>query len=374
MFKGKKKAVYCDTIEEFNRQMQIAGDICSIIFYEKYDSTKPISTYGYLEETDKFYKLTYKLCKEKKTYIFDKNGEKHYEFNVAQVSSEMSRQAKIQKVSELLPNIEFDKTPFKDGCIGYRMSIGSASPIRDANTKYINKETTAWEYDLSSAYGQFLKEQLPDLNTVQYNTEVKEGQVGFTTYGSTRHGFPRLHMVTKVGVECEWVFDLMPSPYVDWVNRIFEQLDIETDEKKREELKFKFRGNVGQLQNTNPFWRCMIVEKCNRLIKSLLDDNSIYWSTDSIVSAVKRDDILKTPYKWKIKHNELPFRLKTKTYYQWGNEIPMINGKQKLVIEYYNMIHTAKFNILVDNIPNEVGSKYVINKETFRVELNKELI
>lgn len=373
MFVGKKKSIYCNTIEEFNKQMKIAKDICSVIYYKKYDNTKPISKCAYLETTDKFYKLTYKLGRTKKTYIFDRNGEHHYEMNVAHVASEMSRQSPIQKVCDYLPDIPFSKTKFKEGFVGYRESIGTASAIRDANKKFIGTETTAWEYDLSSAYGQFLKEDLPDLATVQYDTEVKEGQVGFKVYGSTRHGFPRLHMVTEKGVKCKWVFDLMPSPYIDWCNKIFRNLNIETDEKRREELKFKFRGNVGQLQNTNPFWRCVIVEKCNKLIKSLLRDDSIYWSTDSIISAVKRDDILKTPYKWKVKHSDSPFRLKTAFFYQWGDELPVVNGTLKLAIEYYNMTHDKKFNVLTDELPTEMGSRYVVNQDTFKVEINKEL-
>ncbi len=373
MFVGKRKSIYCNTVEDFNEQMKIAKDICSAIYYKKYDNKTPISKCAYLETTDKFYKLTYKLGKNKRTYIFDRNGEHHYEMNVANVASQMSRESPIQKVEENLPDVPFDNKKFKDGTVGYRESIGSASAIRDANTKYIGNETIAWEYDLSSAYGQFLKEPLPDLSTVKYNTRVGKNQVGFIVYGSTRHGFPRLHMVTDNSIECKWVFDLMPSPYVKFCDRIFKQLETETDEKKREELKFIFRGNVGQFQNTNPFWRCVVVEKCNRLIKSLLRDDSIYWSTDSIISATPRPDIMASGYKWKEKHTETPFRLKTKTFYQWGDEMPVVNGNQKLAIYYYNLTHESQFNVLKDELPKEIGSKYVINPDTFRVELNKEL-
>mgnify|MGYP003288864496 CR=1 FL=1 len=40
------------------------------------------------------------------------------------------------------------------------------------------------------------------------------------------------------------------------------------------------------LQKTNPFWRSIIIHRCNRYVQSLIDENTIYSNTDCIVSAV----------------------------------------------------------------------------------------
>ena len=193
-------------------------------------------------------------------------------------------------------------------------------------------------------------------------------------FGSTSHGFPRLRTITAgSGAEADYVFDLMESPYAGYVDTIFDRIAKATTDSEKDYWKFYFRGFVGQLQNVNPFWRCIIVEKCNDLIKSLLRDDSIYWSTDSIVSESERNDILATGYKWKIKHNDI-FKLKDRTTYQWGDELPKWNGAKKLAVEYYNMTHEKKFDLLTDEVPTEVGSKYMLNKNTIRIELNRGIL
>lgn len=371
MFIRSRKEVHCNTIEEFNEQLKIAKSICTAIFYQKYDRSTPICERAYFETTDKYYKLTYKLGNEKRTYVVDKNGEEYYEPDTIHIASEINKVYKVQKVSEYLPDIQYDNTPYQKGKVGYRNTIGSASPIRDSNKQYRGKSTEAIEYDLSSAYGQFLAKPLPDLRTVKRNAKINKGQVGFMRYGSTSRGFARLRLFTEVGTECDYVFDLMESPYKDWVKSIFEQLATETNEREQRKLKDKFRISVGLFQDKNPFWRCMIVEQCNDLIKGLLRDTSIYWSTDSIVSAVERKDILETDYTWKIKHQGT-FKLKDRTTHQWNTETPKINGIGKLAVKYYNETHDVKFDILTDKIPEETGSIYVLNKNTFRLEINKE--
>lgn len=369
-FIGEKKPIYC-SLEEFNEQLKIAKKTC-IIRFERYDKKNPLTRDAYVWQTDKYFKLAFRLGDEKVTYVLDRNGEGNQEANVAHAVSELSKIYPIQRVSDYMPQFKFDDTPFKDGKpIGYRMCIGSASPIRDSNRRYRNKATFAIEYDLSSAYGQFLREELPDLRTIQYNKKVKKGQIGFTIFGSTSRGFPRLIAIDAgSNLECEFVFDLMESPYKAWVDNIMKQLETETDEIKRNELKNKFRLNVGQFQNINPFWRAMIVEKCNNLVQGLLRDDSIYWSTDSIISASKRDDIFKTGYKWTIKNQGL-FKLKDKTSHQWDDKLPIINGPQKRAIKWYNDTHDKKFDLLTDKIPTEIDSLYVLNQELVRIEENK---
>ena len=352
--------------------MQKAKDVCFKVFFEKYDK-QPIRQNAYFEITPKFYKLTFKLFKTKYTYVFDRNGEYEKAPDTIHIMSEFAKAYPIQKVSEYMPQYVYDETRFRDGKVGYRACIGSASPIKDSNKKFRNKATeNCYEYDMSHAYGQFLRLKLPDLRTVQYDTEVKEGQVGFDWLESTLYGFPRLIMYTKPGAVCKWVFDLMDSPYKDWCDKIIAQLKVETDKQKRKDLKDRFRIAVGQLQNSNPFWRAYIVESCNILNRNLRDDNSIYWSTDSIVSATKRDDILQSGYDWTIKGPKT-FKLKNRLDHQWNDEIPVISGIKKLYVESYNRTHDKPFDLLKDAMPTSNDSIYVFDKEAFKLVINKEI-
>lgn len=368
------RQINCKSIEEFNKQLEIAKNICFAVFFEKYEK-QSIRQNAYVYVANKYIYLTYKLYKQKITYKFNLNDEIKDDPNVLHIMSEINKVSPVQKVKDYLPEFEFNQEKFGDKKIGYRANIGSAKPIRNANfKKFGGKATLAYEYDLSSAYGQFLKEDLPDLSTVRKNAVIEnENQVGFIRYGCTMHGFPGLIMITTVGAECDFVFDLMKSPYANWCDKIMKAIADETDKIKRDNLKNRFRIAVGQFQNHNPFWRAIIVEKCNKLINSLLDDNSIYWSTDSIVSSVKRDEeIMSTGYIWKVKNKDKLFKLhKSKLAYQWNNEIPIINGTKKLAIEYYNRTHEKPFDLLTDEMPTDIENKYYLDRNELKLKLNE---
>lgn len=361
----KRREIQCETLEEFNRHMKLAKEICFKVFYEKYDR-QSIRQNAYFEETPKYFKLTYRLFKDKRTYVFERNGEYNVISDTKEIAAEFAKVHKVQELSDYMP---YEKDPK----MGYRACIGAASPIRDSNKKYRNKATeNCYEYDMSHAYGQFLRESLPDLSTVRYDAVVEDGQVGFDWLGSTMKGLPKLVMCEKKGIRCRWVFDLMDSPYKDKVDRIIAQLNKETDERKRANLKNKFRYFVGWLQNHNPFWRAYVVEKCNITIRSFLDEDSVYWSTDSIVSARRRPDIMASGYEWKVK-NQGTFKLKERTSYQWNDCLPKVNGAKKLYIKGYNMTHEKKFDLLKDEAPVVCSSAYVFDGRAFEIIKNPEI-
>ena len=102
MFIKRKKEIHC-SIEEFNDQLKIARSISNNVFFTKYDRNKPIGENAYLETTDKYFKLTYKLGKEKLTYIADRNGEEIVNLPpVANVMKDFSKIYKIQRVSDFM--------------------------------------------------------------------------------------------------------------------------------------------------------------------------------------------------------------------------------------------------------------------------------
>lgn len=366
------KTKYCKTLEEFNYQLKVAKNICFAVFFEKY-TNQPIAQNAFVETTEKYFKLTYKLAKKKITYIFDRNGETKEPPNVLEIMSEVGKQVKPQKAQDILPEIKFNTENFEDNKpIGYRESVGSASPIRSYNKKFVFTGNEAFEYDLRTAYAQFLVEDLPDLTTIKYDTKLKAGQIGFMKYGCSRNRFPRLNLVLEPGVECDYVFEPMKSPYINWVEKNITKLNKAATKDEEDKIKDKFRIAVGCLQNTNPWWRATIVEKCNRLVKYFKNDSTIYWSTDSIISATERPDILNSKYIWQVKHSGI-FKLANNFRIQWNDETPKVNGVYKRYIEYYNMTHEKKFDILTDTMPVAGGSLYVLDPAELKVKLNPEV-
>ena len=372
-YRSLPNPVIC-SFEEFNEHLTEAYNNSIVRIFGH--TNKVIPNAAVLEEKANLFSLIYKKDNQKKYYVIEKNGNNE-DLNLADVITiwaQVNKQCKFQKVKDFLPEYEFDTKLFRNNKeIGYRQCIGSASPERNSNPKFRNKAVeNCYEYDLCHAYGQFLKEDVPDLSTVQYNVELKPGQIGFYIFGTTLEGFPRLCATTKVGFMCTWAFDLMESPFKKFVEKIIDKLDKETDKVKRNKLKNYFRIAVGELQNHNPFIRATIVEKCNKLILSLLDDNSIYWSTDSIISAVKRDDILESGYDWQIKHSGT-FRLGAHLEHQWNQEVPVINGILKRYIKWYNLTHEKPFILLENKIPELTGSYYILDRKNYQLIVNEVL-
>lgn len=360
MIKNKEKWI---TYEEMLDVAKMVTECANTIHYEPYRN-QPIKLDAWVDETETTIKITFKLCKEKITWKLDKDNRKHSNVSVGTVCSEFSRTYPIQKVEEIL-GIKRDKTlnMIDHKPNNFRMNIGSAKGHhfninKDGKEKVY--ETQAWEYDMSQAYGQMLKLPLPDTPTCRKDSFLEANEIGFIKCGATRTG-TQLRMVEEPGLFCDYCFKQMQSPYIDKVNKIMEQITLETDELKILELKNKFRYFVGQLQNVNPFWRATVIERCNNLIKSLSDNNTIYSNTDSIVSRVERKDIEQlVDIKFKSKHQGQTFRLSksNKDFYQWNDELPTVSGKQKLYVEYYNKTHSKPFILNENELPAVTGHEF----------------
>lgn len=386
------KIVNVNSLDEFNHYCDIASKYYDLV-YEKYENQE-IAGMAYFEDGVSSFKLTFKdyiknkkgkLISKKITYVFDKYGKVLGTMTVPQAMSKLSKAYKVQRVEDII-GISPEKGIGMDGKpIGFRYNIGSASPFRYANfEKYGGKATVAYEYDMSQAYGQMLKMPLPDITTCKKDAILKEGQIGFFIIGTTTTG-NELYMTENEGTLCDYVFDKMDSPYTEFVDKIIAKIrheknklanctNNEEETRIREsinDLKNVFRYSVGQLQNINPFWRCAIVTRCTKVIKSLMDENTIYSNTDSIISATRRNDIeaLKD-YTFVLKHDGCLFRLAKDTMtYQWDEEVPTINGPVKLKIEYYNMTHDTPWILNINDLPEDTGSLYIAEKSSSSVKI-----
>lgn len=351
---ARLKLVKVNSPEEFQKVLNIVKRQCINVYFRKRESGEDIKQDCFIEETLTKIKITFKPALKAKTFIFDKDEEYQIQCNPKDAVSAMSRSFKIQRTKKIM-NIS-------------PKHIESALPLLYKNKKYDGKAVYAYEYDLKEAYGQMLKLPLPDLYTYRSDAKINKGEVGFYAVGE------HLKCTFEEGKVCQYVFKLMESPYIRWVNRIEKLVSKATTKEQKLELKSRYRFAIGDLQNLNPFWRCIIVERCNQLVKSYMDENTVYCNTDSIVSTVRRLDIENDKeFTWSLKRSYQLFKWqKGKMNYQWNDEIPCYKGPSKRYIEWYNKTHDIPWNILTDSVPKVMSTLWLLNKEELKLVKNYE--
>lgn len=270
-------------------------------------------------------------------------------------TSQMSRAFKIERTEEILGIDSID--------------VPDCTALLYKNPDYDGKATVAYEYDLSQAYAQMLKLPLPITSSLKRNAKLDEGQIGFIEIGGS------LSLIEEKGAYCDYVFDVMESPYKKWVDTLFRRCEEAETKEEKDDIKNIYRFAIGCLRNTNEFWRATIVGRCNNLVTKYVSkdpSNVIYCNTDSIVSRVRRLDIENdTEFIWKLKHEGCIFKWqKGKMNYQWDLEMPAMKGPLQRYIKYYNETHEKPWDILIDNVPTHLEHEYKLNRKTLQIEEN----
>ena len=110
------------------------------------------------------------------------------------------------------------------------------------------------------------------------------------------------------------------------------------------------------LQIKNPWLRAWIVGSCNELISSLIDKDTLFWNTDSIVSRRPRPDLTIGDEigEWKLEHEgEVAY---WGNAYQWNQDKPTYRGVPKGDFP-------EGWDILVDDTPTHSNPYYFDYKE-----------
>lgn len=279
------------------------------------------------------------------TYIFRKDGMFIPKYTGLEAYRIMQRYYKVpsfinvNNFNELLAYSEKEK---KFGL--------SASPIVGINAKYDGKEVYSYVYDLNSAYAAVLMGKIPDTSKYYLKTKIKKNQVGF-------YFDDHLTLATKEGLFADIVFDLIDSPYKAFAKRWYDRKKNPKNVQEKNKAKSVLVNSVGYLQRINPFMRAYIVNSCNKLISSLIDDDTIMWNTDAIYSAKPRSlNIGNNIGEWKLEKEGL-IRYKGVNYQIVENNETHYRGIPKV---WFN----GDFNILKSNIPTlEEGNLYFFDKE-----------
>lgn len=237
----------------------------------------------------------------------------------------------------------------------------SAVPVLGYNENYNNTRQEAWGYDINSAYASVVLDD--------EWIETKDGPAAKFINEETEIGFDLDFEIQRKGYSL-WVFPKCKVP--EGVKRFFlthyqrkyvagnmYKASGDTSfllEKQREKDMLNFP--IGCLQNKNPFIRAWIVGKCNEKIKSLIDEDTLFWNTDSIVSKRRREDIEQNIGdglgQWKLEYTGVVAY--SGNNYQWNKEIPTYRGIPKSWFP-------EDYDILRDGVPANGNIEYWDEKE-----------
>lgn len=300
------------------------------------------------------------------TYIFSLNDEDIIEKSGHKCFAVFNQYFKVRK-ADTYNNNELNRW-FNEETGKY---VCSASPIVDYNSRYERQELlNCYEYDLNSAYSSSLLEYIPDINsepTFGLDIKVKNNQVGFLLNDS-------LTMV-EPGGHADVIFNLIKTPenllkfFDKWYN-----IKKNSCGKEKENAKAMLNLPIGYCQRYNPFLRSYVVNKCNKKISKLINEDTLFWNTDAIFSLKERTDL-------KIGNNIGEFKcvkIKKLKYigntYQLNDDIPVYRGIPKTWFQNFEKINGRKFDLLKDRVPTKMNT-YEWNWEELRLEkINYEKI
>lgn len=357
----KKERIKYVNIDEMNEHLKFVQQYYNI-FYGKKPNNKCFKKNAYIEDLQVRFRLTYRKGTYTCTYECRKDDKEKCNITGMEAYKTLKQYAHIPDLTrndhtnlykKELGWVDTD-TERKFGC--------ATRAVLDFNSKYEGKRVNAISYDLNSAYSYGMLQTMPDTSKlVGYMRNLEKGEIGFRLDSNNR-----LTCITEVGRPCRYIFKEQESPFKRFVEVWYnKKKDAPKGSLERQKAKDVLTYCVGYLQKKNPFIRCRIITYCNELITSLLDKDSLYWNTDSIVSLKPRDfKVGDNVGEWKIEHQGL-FAFKGMNY-QWDYEKPSYRGVNK------NWFKKG-WDILKDPMPTE-GNLYYFNKEKIKLcEKSKKL-
>ena len=330
----KNKVEYVD-FKTINKHLKYCFSMREIHYREK-ESRENIGLKAFIVDRLKHFELTYSYGGAPCTYIFDKargDTDDHQQITGLQAFAMLNRFTHINRCIE-----KKEDAPF------------SIKPILWKNPKYEGQRLDAICYDMNSAYSYAMLQPMPDTSVPPEAKNVEEGEIGFDLDGNRQTSGYSL-----------FVFKLIESPFKEFVYHYYKKkYKAKTPAEKRKAKEY-LNFCIGFLQLRDPFTRSQIIGLANDLIKSLIDDNTLYCNTDSIVSMTERPDLKlgNDIGEWKIEHKGkfayLGFN------YQWDYEIPSIRGKPKTDFD-------IGWDLLNDPLPDN-GNYYKFNPVKGEMEL-----
>ena len=316
MFVRKRKE-YVD-LQTINKHLKNVYQYYRLCFREKRDD-ETFKDQAFIVDRMKFFELSYNNGGYRCTYVFNKanaDTEDHRQITGMQAFNVLCRMSKVNKVIK-----DKMEAPF------------SAAPLLYYNEQHNGTRHNAICYDMNSAYSWAMLQDQPDTSKKPKAKYIEEGEIGFDPNG--------IRMTEGFSI---YVFKLIESPFKRFVKHYYQlKKNAKTPQEKRKAKEY-LNFSVGFLQGRDPYTRANILGLCNERIESLIDDNTLYANTDSIVSMVERPELELGDEigQWKVEHRG---RFAYKEYsYQWNDSVPSVRGKPK---EYFK----NGFDILTSPMP-----------------------
>lgn len=373
---------YVVSLDDMQRIYEIASRYTTILKTDKeyrYNGVGTLKYITYVQDGDRYYKITSRWIKNIEdeqgntkyvdvleadstkyacTWIFDKTGENRARIHPSRVSRIANAVYKPNKIIGTHKDF-FDRD--ESGKI-----IQSAKPILGFNKKFDKTEHHVVVYDLNSAYAMALNDKIINTYMPRCSDIVGENEVGFF---STDINLRLRHK----GEYADVIYPLMDSPYKKFVQKYY---DIKNTAPKgsdeRELAKQILVITVGLWQNSNPYLRAYVVNKCNEYIEYFLKkykDKICMWNTDALYCTEhipELDNLLGNNIgQFKIEYEGM-FRQKGCNYQKpdLQEQNTSYRGKSKILFK-------ENYNILTDRLPTCV-MPYKMNKDTLKIELNEE--
>ena len=300
------------------------------------------------------------------TYIFDLNNEDIFVRSGLDYFKEFSRAYKVPKADKY--NIErLNKYKNTEN----NKYVCSASPILDYNRKYEKQLLeNCYEYDLNSAYANTLLRKIPDLENpviAKWPDQIKvnKNEVGFILDDTLS--------IVNSGYMADIKFKLIDTPkkLKDFLIRWYNRKKNSTGNEKLE-AKAMLNLPIGYCQRYNPFLRSYVVNSCNKVIKDLIDENTLFWNTDAIFSKVRRPELEIGNEIGQFKEIKCDKLVYVGNVYQINDEDPTYRGISKTWFKSFEKEYGRKYDLLKDYDKTISRINYCdLNWETLKLEVNE---
>lgn len=207
-------------------------------------------------------------------------------------------------------------------------------PFTYTNKEYEGKRVeNCIGYDVNKCYRWAMLQPMPDTSVKPRAGTIKVGEeIGFAL------DIDEDNFIMKREGYSNFIFPIdKNNPFKGFVERW-------SKEPNKAKAKGIINSLTGQLKYTNYYLRAAIVSYARQRMESLIDENTLYCNTDSIVSMKPRDDLKVSDEvgDFKIEHKG-SFVFKASTY-QWNYETPSWKGVSKSRFSKH-------FDLVTDDIP-----------------------
>ena len=329
------------TVDEMNEHLKYVKK-CFALVYRAKEPDELMLRKAFIEDCQVNFYLTYKRASTTCTYICRKDG------------LETKQRIDGGEAFRIL-NMYYHVPRMPERICGKAIEGGlSASPLLWYNPTYNKTRQKAICYDMNSAYSYAMLQDMPDTSVPWRSGKIVEGkEIGFRE-ALNPNNEETTCLETRYSGHSQWIFPLMRSPFEKFVKQWYnEKLNGDKDK-----AKCVLNYSVGSLQRVNPFLRATIICNCNNLIKSMIDESTLFCNTDSITTMKKLDlKFGKAVGEWKVEHEgEVAY---VGNNYQWSDGSTSYRGIPK---QWFK----KGWDILKDPVPTK-GNIYRFDEKKVRL-------